>query len=76
TWCDKHHAELKVIGADKEVAKLGESWNKNILESISPETAVVLMSSVHWMNGLKFDLESIGQKCKTVGAIFIVDGTQ
>ena len=28
------------------------------------------------MNGLKFDLESIGQKCKTVGAIFIVDGTQ
>ncbi|WPR75863.1 aminotransferase class V-fold PLP-dependent enzyme [Algoriphagus sp. NG3] len=76
TWCDRNHAELKVVGPDKETTTQGESWNKNILESITPETAVVLMSSVHWVNGLKFDLESIGQKCKTVGAIFIVDGTQ
>ncbi len=76
TWCDRHHAELRVVGPDEEVTTQGESWNKNILESITSETAVVLISSVHWMNGLKFDLESIGQKCKTVGAIFIVDGTQ
>ncbi|WP_057939201.1 aminotransferase class V-fold PLP-dependent enzyme [Algoriphagus resistens] len=76
TWCDKNHAALKIVGPDKGGATQGESWNKNILDSITSETAVVLMSSVHWMNGLKFDLESIGQKCKTVGAIFIVDGTQ
>ena len=76
TWCDENQALLKVVGPDKEAETLGESWNKNLLESITSETAVVLMSSVHWMNGLKFNLESIGQKCKTVGAIFIVDGTQ
>jgi selenocysteine lyase/cysteine desulfurase len=76
TWCDKNQALLKVVGPDKDAPTLGESWNKNLLDSITSETAVVLMSSVHWMNGLKFDLESIGQKCKTVGAIFIVDGTQ
>ncbi|TXE12274.1 aminotransferase class V-fold PLP-dependent enzyme [Algoriphagus aquimarinus] len=76
TWCDENQALLKVVGPNKEAETLGESWNKNLLESITSETAVVLMSSVHWMNGLKFDLESIGQKCKTVGAIFIVDGTQ
>jgi len=76
TWCDAHQAELKVIGPDRNSARLGESWNRNLLESITDETAVVLMSSVHWMNGLKFDLESIGQKCKSVRAIFIVDGTQ
>ncbi|SFB21553.1 aminotransferase class V-fold PLP-dependent enzyme [Algoriphagus aquimarinus] len=76
TWCDENQAALKVVGPNKDAPTLGESWNKNLLESITSETAVVLMSSVHWMNGLKFDLESIGQKCKTVGAIFIVDGTQ
>jgi selenocysteine lyase/cysteine desulfurase len=76
TWCDANQAELKVIGPDKNSATLGESWNRNLLESITDETALVLMSSVHWMNGLKFDLESIGQKCKSVGVIFIVDGTQ
>ncbi|WP_192345998.1 aminotransferase class V-fold PLP-dependent enzyme [Algoriphagus sp. Y33] len=76
SWCHKNQAELKVVGPDKEALTQGESWNKNLLDSITPETAVVLMSSIHWMNGLKFDLESIGQKCKTVGAIFIVDGTQ
>ncbi|REG90672.1 aminotransferase class V-fold PLP-dependent enzyme [Algoriphagus antarcticus] len=76
SWCDKNQAALKVIGPDKDAPTPGKSWNKNLLESITSETAVVLMSSVHWMNGLKFDLESIGQKCKTVGAIFIVDGTQ
>lgn len=76
TWCNKNLASLKVVSPDTNAPTPGESWNKNLLESITPETAVVLMSSVHWMNGLKFDLESIGQKCKTVGAIFIVDGTQ
>lgn len=76
TWCEKNQATLKVVGPDKDALTLGESWNRNLLESITAETAVVLMSSVHWMNGLKFDLESIGQKCKSVGAIFIVDGTQ
>ncbi|MEB2774523.1 aminotransferase class V-fold PLP-dependent enzyme [Algoriphagus sp. D3-2-R+10] len=76
SWCDKNHALLKVIGSDKGAPTPGESWNNNLLDSITSETAVVLMSSIHWMNGLKFDLESIGQKCKTVGALFIVDGTQ
>ncbi|MFC5625750.1 aminotransferase class V-fold PLP-dependent enzyme [Algoriphagus winogradskyi] len=76
TWCDKNQAILRVIGPDKDASTPGESWNRKILDSITSETAVVLMSSVHWMSGLKFDLESIGQKCKTEGAIFIVDGTQ
>src|SRR5690606_5478445 len=63
TWCDKNDALRKVIGPDIDALTPGESWNKNLLESITSGTAVVLMSSVHWMDGLKFDLESIGQKC-------------
>jgi len=34
------------------------------------------MSSVHWANGLKFDLEAIGQKCEEMNAFFVVDGAQ
>lgn len=75
-WCDAHGTELKIIGPDNDSVKQGESWNRNFLESINSSTAIVLMSAIHWMNGVKFDLEKIGQRCKEVGAIFIVDGTQ
>jgi selenocysteine lyase/cysteine desulfurase len=34
------------------------------------------MSSIHWVNGTRFDIKEIGIKCKKVGAYFIVDGTQ
>ena len=76
TWCEDNQAELRLIGPDKNAAFPGANWNDRLLESITSKTAVVLMSSIHWMNGLKFDLEAIGQKCKDVGAMFIVDGTQ
>lgn len=76
TWCKNNQAELRVIGPDKNAEYPGADWNERLLESISSKTAVVLMSSIHWMNGLKFDLEAVGQKCKDVGAMFIVDGTQ
>jgi selenocysteine lyase/cysteine desulfurase len=31
---------------------------------------------VHWIYGVKFDLETIAKKCKSVGALLIIDGTQ
>ena len=34
------------------------------------------MSSVHWTDGTKFDLQQIGKRCRELGALFIVDGTQ
>ncbi|MBL4708224.1 MAG: aminotransferase class V-fold PLP-dependent enzyme [Flavobacteriales bacterium] len=75
-WCKTHQAELKVISPDANSNSIAKTWNQNILDSISEQTAVVIISSVHWMSGLKFDLARIGEKCKTVGAKFIVDGTQ
>jgi len=74
-WCNTNENELKIIGPG-DSGDLAEKWNNKILESINEKTSVVLMCSVHWMNGLKFDLESIGAKCKSVGARFYVDGTQ
>ena len=55
---------------------LGQEWNDVLTDSINDDTSVVLISSVHWQTGMKFDLERIGNKCKEVGAILIVDGTQ
>ena len=75
-WCDTNKAELKIVKVDEKQELIGEFWNNKIINSINEKTAIVILSSIHWMNGLKFDLESIGKKCKTVGAKFIVDGAQ
>ena len=72
-WCTNNKVLLNIINREKLKAK---DWNQKIIDSINLETKVVLLSSIHWMNGTKFDLHKIGQKCKEVNAYFIVDGTQ
>jgi selenocysteine lyase/cysteine desulfurase len=75
-WCETHGAELKVVARKEDVLEKAKDWNARILEAIGNETAFVVMASVHWMNGTKFDLERIGARCKEVGARLIVDGSQ
>ena len=75
-WCETNEVDLKVIAPDNNETQKGQSWNEKLIAGINEDTAVVVMSSVHWMNGIKFDLEAIGKKCRSVGAKFIVDGTQ
>jgi selenocysteine lyase/cysteine desulfurase len=75
-WARENQSELQVIEPDPDQVKKGESWNHRLLDSIDQNTSVVLMSSIHWMSGVKFDLKAIGEKCQKVGAYFIVDGTQ
>lgn len=75
-WCDTQNAELRIIAPNPALTLQGEDYNNRLLDSIDENTAVVILSSIHWMNGLKFDLKSIGEKCERVGAAFIVDGTQ
>lgn len=75
-WCDKHSKKLNIISPPQEFEDRGKKWNAGVLESINDDTAVVIMSSIHWQDGTKFDLKAIGQKCKSHKAMFIVDGTQ
>jgi len=75
-WCNTHGAALRVVARMDDVPEKARAWNQRILEAIGTETAFVVMASVHWMNGTKFDLEQIGARCKEVGARFIVDGSQ
>lgn len=76
TWCKEHHNELITVKPSLDLKTLGENWNANILEAIDKNTSLVLISAIHWMTGLKYDLEAIGAKCAEVGAYFIVDGSQ
>jgi selenocysteine lyase/cysteine desulfurase len=75
-WCDTHQNELIIVEPDEGLTLIGENWNNKLIDAIDENTSIVLISSVHWMNGTKFDLERIGDKCAEVGAKFIVDGTQ
>ena len=75
-WCKKNDKELKVIQPPGYTGDRGKKWNDKILEAINTDTAVVLMSSIHWTDGTKFDLKKIGKRCKEVNALFVVDGTQ
>ena len=72
-WCAKNSIYLRTI---KRANLSAKEWNKKIIDSINIKTNIVLLSSIHWMNGTKLMLKEIGDKCKKVGAYFIVDGTQ
>ena len=75
-WCENNQNELVTIDPDPNLTLIGADWNHKIIDAIDENTSIVLISSVHWMNGTKFDLKRIGEKCVEVGAKFIVDGTQ
>jgi selenocysteine lyase/cysteine desulfurase len=75
-WAQENQASITTISPDPNSDSKGESWNTHLIDAIDANTSVVLISSVHWMSGLKFDLEAIGDKCQQMGAAFIVDGTQ
>lgn len=75
-WCNDHGAELRVVARRDDLPRKSRDWNDRILDAINSDTAFIVMASVHWMNGTKFDLEKIGARCREVGAKLIVDGSQ
>ncbi|MGL5890252.1 MAG: aminotransferase class V-fold PLP-dependent enzyme, partial [Bacteroidia bacterium] len=76
SWCKQHNKALRVIAAPGTAINRGKIWNETILESITADTAVVVLSSIHWTDGTRFDLKQIGERCRQMNARFIVDGTQ
>lgn len=74
--CGSEGAELRSVPRPDETARVSALWNARLLEAIDGNTAVVNVSSVHWTDGVRFDLEAIGDRAREVGALFVVDGTQ
>lgn len=54
----------------------GGIWNERLLDAIDQDTALVVVPPVHWMYGIRFDLDAIGRRAREVGAWLAVDGTQ
>ncbi len=75
-WCKENNNVLETIDPDIQAEHFGQAWNEKILASITEDTSLVLVPTVHWMTGLKYDLKSIGAKCKKLNAKLVVDGTQ
>ncbi|NNE28657.1 MAG: aminotransferase class V-fold PLP-dependent enzyme [Saprospiraceae bacterium] len=75
-WAELHGQELRVIQPPPMGSSERQDWSNQIIEAIDERTAVVNISSVHWMTGFSYNLKAIGQKCRENKALFVVDGTQ
>lgn len=79
TWkrlAEQYGAHIKIIKPPLDYKDRGKRWNEAILDGITNKTALVAMAHVHWADGTKFDLKSIREKTRVVGALLIIDGTQ
>jgi selenocysteine lyase/cysteine desulfurase len=47
-----------------------------VLEHLDERTAIVALPHCHWADGALLDLESIGQRCRELGASLVLDVTQ
>jgi selenocysteine lyase/cysteine desulfurase len=74
TRCSQDGAELRLVPRPADGS--ARAFNERLLEAIDGHTAVVNLSSVHWTDGLRFDLAAIGTRARDVGAWFIVDASQ
>jgi len=53
-----------------------EDYTHAFLEAIDTDTSVVAIEPINWGDGLKVDVDKIGQKARDVGAFYLIDGTQ
>jgi selenocysteine lyase/cysteine desulfurase len=55
---------------------IARRWNERLLDAVDLDTALVALPQAHWTDGTLFDLETVGERAREVGAAFVVDGTQ
>ena len=51
-------------------------WTSAILDAIDGDTALVCTPNVHWVCGGLIDVEAIARRCRSVGAVLVLDTTQ
>jgi selenocysteine lyase/cysteine desulfurase len=74
--CREKNLRIRVVEAPRQVENRGQKWNENLLEQITSDTCLLVLSPVHWADGTLFDLVTLSQRCREVGAAFVLDGTQ
>ena len=73
-WRDKAR---RCHGAVKTVSRRpGQSWSEAIVPAIGPQTAIVAVPQVHWIDGGLVDLAAVGAAARRHGAALVLDLTQ
>ena len=52
------------------------NWAEAILAALDARVKVVAVSTCHWTNGARIDLEPVGEACRAKGIPLVVDATQ
>ncbi len=68
-------AQIVTISASTNEDR-ARSINKGLLGAIDDQTALVSISTTHWVDGTRLDLEAIRERTWSVGALLVIDGTQ
>jgi selenocysteine lyase/cysteine desulfurase len=68
--------QLRVVPQPGELSEKADLWSDAVIDAIDRETALVSLSSVHWIDGTTLRLDRIAKRARAVGSHFIVDGTQ
>ncbi len=74
--CKDKQLKINTTQPSDELQNRGKRWNERILEAITSNTCMVVLPHVHWADGTKYDLVTMAQRARQVGAWFVVDGTQ
>jgi selenocysteine lyase/cysteine desulfurase len=74
--CEDRGWKLVSVSAPETLEERGRKWNERILDAIDRETVLVAISNVHWADGTRFNLETIGKAAREKDALFVIDGTQ
>jgi selenocysteine lyase/cysteine desulfurase len=69
--CAETRAEIKTVPRPAD-----GNWAAAILFAIDAHVKVVAVSTCHWTNGARIDLEQIGAACRSNGSVLVVDATQ
>lgn len=54
----------------------GGDWTAAFLDAIDGSTALVCAANVHWIDGTLIDVAAIARRCRSVGAVLVLDTTQ
>lgn len=73
---DQVGAQLRVAAVPKSAISRSQVLTDAVLKQIDENTALVALAQVHWTDGALYDLNAIGQKARSVGALLVLDGTQ
>ena len=55
---------LRIVGPTEGSTNTGADWHEKIMEAVGPQTAILVATHVHWIKGIRFDLEALGTHCR------------